>query len=125
MNCLYCDSPLPPGAVECPNCGAPAPAESSVPPPQPQMPQFASAPQPTRKKSPLLAELLSFPVIGLGQMYNGQVIKGALLLLVTVILVFAIHPMVFWIFWLLAVLDAGRIAGKINAGETVTPWTFF
>ena len=59
--------------------------------------------------SPALAAILSFIVAGLGQMYNGQVWKGLLIFITSLLLI----P------WIIGIFDAYFVAKKINKGEIV------
>jgi TM2 domain-containing membrane protein YozV len=78
---------------------------------------------PVKEKSPELAALLSFLIVGVGQIYNGQVGKGVIILIAAVIsgvlwtigigVIFSI------IIWIYAIYDAYTTAKKINAGEIV------
>jgi len=61
------------------------------------------------KKNPFLAAFLSLIFPGSGQMYNGQIGKGVLFLFTAWLVV----P------WLISIIDAYKIAGKINNGEKV------
>ena len=130
MNCPYCENVIPAGATKCPACGAPAPA---TPAPSPAAPASAPAPQPQQQpvnnggvqKSPSTAGCLSFLICGVGQMYNGQVIKGVVLLVAALILgsfTFGVGGLIIWI---VSIVDAAKIAGKINAGRQVGQWEFF
>lgn len=58
-------------------------------------------------RSPVLAAILSFFISGLGQVYNGQVGKGILIFLFGWLII----P------WIIGVIDAYRVAVKINNGE--------
>lgn len=71
------------------------------------------------QKSAGVAAVLSFFINGLGQIYNGQFIKG-----ITLIIIQAINGLLMTIFigyiffpivWLFAIIDAYRSANKINA----------
>ena len=128
MNCPYCNNPIPMNANNCPGCGAPVPQQQAQPQPQgvvqnqfqQQVPQNAVNP-----KSPFLAELLSCLIVGVGQMYNGQVAKGVVLLIATAIIGSATVGIGYFVLWLIAIIDAGKIAKKINAGKVVGDWEFF
>ena len=68
-----------------------------------------------------IAAVLSFFISGLGQIYNGQIIKGLVILVVqsinlalTVILIGWIP---FAIVWVWAIFDAYSVAERINAGR--------
>ena len=79
---------------------------------------------PRNMKSPGLAAVLSFLIVGLGQIYNGQIAKGLLLLLgamISGVLMLILIGFLFWIvIWLYAVYDAYHTAKKINTGEITT-----
>lgn len=72
------------------------------------------------QKNPGLAAILSFFIVGLGQIYNGQIGKGIGLmvaamisgLLCTVVIGFILLPAV----WIYAIYDAYKTAEKINQG---------
>lgn len=61
------------------------------------------------ERSPGLAAFLSFFVAGLGQIYNGQIGKGILIFFTAWLII----P------WIIGIVDAYRIAVKINKGELV------
>lgn len=75
-------------------------------------------------KNPGLAAVFSFLVVGLGQIYNGQIAKGLLLLVGAVIsgiLMIILIGFVFWIIiWIYAIYDAYNTAKRINSGEINT-----
>ncbi|MFA5008465.1 MAG: hypothetical protein WC546_04525 [Candidatus Omnitrophota bacterium] len=62
-----------------------------------------------QEHSPALAAILSFIIAGLGQMYNGQVWKGLLIFLTSLLVI----P------WIVGIFDAYFVAKKINRGEIV------
>lgn len=70
------------------------------------------------QKSPGVSAVLSALINGLGQIYNGQILKGVIIMILqlingalTVILIgYLFLPLV----WLYAVIDAYRSAEKIN-----------
>ena len=75
-------------------------------------------------KQPWLMALLSFLVIGLGQMIIGQVKKGAVMLLAGLFINLITGGLSIVIFPLSAI-DAYKIAKKIKSGEYVGEWDFF
>ena len=88
-------------------------------------------PQPyEEKKSSGIAAILSFFFVGLGQIYNGQIGKGILLMVVGFIAIFAsvtvvlsgelVGFLIYPIFWLINIHDAYETAQKINLGEIKT-----
>lgn len=132
----------------------PEPAAGHQPSPQPYTPAPGCGPDNTacqtvvvNKKEPVLAMLLSFigqfffGLIGIGQVYNGQVKKGialtliywvtgpAMILLYTlsiftivgalVCLPLLLIPLAVWVY---AVYDAYVVADKINKGEPTPDW---
>jgi TM2 domain-containing membrane protein YozV len=69
-------------------------------------------------KSPGLAAVLSFFICGLGQIYNGQILKGLIF-----IVAYAVSWMMMWvmigfittpILWIWGIVDAYRTAQRIN-----------
>lgn len=69
-------------------------------------------------KNPTLAAILSFLLIGLGQVYNGQVLKGIAFFLLQGLNVFLTTLVVGFIFipvvWIVAIYDAYKTAQRIN-----------
>jgi TM2 domain-containing membrane protein YozV/type II secretory pathway pseudopilin PulG len=61
------------------------------------------------ERSPVLAAILSFVIAGLGQIYNGQIGKGLLILFTS----WLIFP------WIIGIFDAYKTAGRINKGEII------
>ncbi|KXB06746.1 hypothetical protein AKJ51_03000 [candidate division MSBL1 archaeon SCGC-AAA382A20] len=76
------------------------------------------------EKSPGIAAVASALFTGLGQIYNGQISKGIMFIvigavfagLMLVIIGFVLYP----IFWIYNVYDAYKTAKKINSGEIKT-----
>ena len=109
--CRDCGEEINAKAEICPECGV------RQEPPE----QSSTDPQ----KSPGLAAVLSFLFVGLGQIYNGQIGKGLLLMVVVPILTIAVIVNVSvvggalfgFLLWVLNITDAYSQAGKINAGE--------
>lgn len=74
------------------------------------------------KKNPGLAAVASFFFAGLGQIYNGEILKGVLLMMIQVINVllmfvligFVTYPLV----WVYGIWDAYRSAEKFNQSIT-------
>ncbi|MFH0771680.1 MAG: hypothetical protein V1933_03575 [Candidatus Omnitrophota bacterium] len=63
----------------------------------------------TETHSPVLASILSFTIGGMGQIYNGQAGKGVLIFFTS----WLIFP------WLIGIIDAYKIADKLNRGQLV------
>ncbi|MCK9573272.1 MAG: DUF5683 domain-containing protein [Candidatus Omnitrophica bacterium] len=59
--------------------------------------------------SPALAAILSFIIAGLGQMYNGQVWKGFIIFITSLLVI----P------WIIGIFDAYFVAKKISSGEII------
>lgn len=124
MKCPYCENPLPPNVNNCPSCGAPVEPQAA---PENQQ-QFSQPVQQQQavvvQKSPGLAQFLSCLCVGAGQMYNGQVGKGLAMLIGAIVIGSFTAGIASFIFWLVAIADAGKIAKKINSGAYVGPWEF-
>jgi len=59
-------------------------------------------------------------IVGVGQIYNGQIVKGIILLVVTVIFgLTGIGLIISFIIWVFAIYDAYNTAQRINNGEIV------
>jgi TM2 domain-containing membrane protein YozV len=69
-------------------------------------------------KNPGLAAVLSFFITGLGQIYNGQIAKGVLFIIIQAINVLLMYVVIGFItcpiFWIWGMVDAYRTAEKIN-----------
>ena len=79
-----------------------------------------------QQKSPVLAALLSFLLVGMGQIYLGQVEKGLCMLAVVLLLIMTafVGPLGILIL-VLNVVDAFVLGVKIRRGEAVGKWQFF
>ena len=105
--CHNCGTEIDTEATTCPNCG---------------LLQHDKALH-TEQKNPGLAAVLSFLIVGVGQIYNGQIGKGILFMVIQVInFVIMIFTLFLWTPVYLAVFayaiwDAHNTAKKINAGE--------
>ena len=78
-----------------------------------------SAPQPA--KNPGIAVVLSFLYTGLGQLYNGQFLKGFVLMgvqVLNILLMFILIGLVTYpIVWAYGIYDAYKSAENINASN--------
>lgn len=92
--CPRCDERISEQDVYCPRCKQRVMEHGDVPTP----------------KSPIIAALLSAVIIGLGQMYNGQFVKGLRFMIIGVsfafMILFAIGLLLLPLFWLYNVYDA-------------------
>jgi TM2 domain-containing membrane protein YozV len=59
-------------------------------------------------KDPMLAAIMSFFIVGLGQLYNGDVLKGIVMFIGAIILAFTIIG--FLAIWVWAIIDAYQVA---------------
>ncbi len=73
-------------------------------------------------KSAGLAAVLSFLIPGLGQIYNGHIVKGLILVVVQAVNVALMHVIVGFVFYpivlVYAIFDAYRSAERINASSS-------
>ena len=103
--CSNCGAEIDKNAEICPKCGVRVKGVSTY----------------TEKKSTGIAAVLSFVFVGLGQIYNGQIGKGILFLIIAIILALSTIVLVGFIlcplFWVYNIYDAYKTAEKINAGE--------
>lgn len=114
--CSNCGIEMDSLTEHCPKCGV-----KQVSPPDYQVTYQKNI---QNQKSPGLAAVLSFLIVGLGQIYNGQIAKGLFLLLGAIIsgvLMLILIGFIFWIvIWLYAIYDAYDTAKKINSGVIFT-----
>jgi TM2 domain-containing membrane protein YozV len=70
-------------------------------------------------KNPGVAAVLSFFITGLGQIYNGQILKGVLFIVIQAINLLLMYVLIGFItspiFWIWGMVDAYGTAEKINA----------
>jgi len=93
----------------------------------PDQPLMAPTYQPQRyyapqamvgRKSPGIAAVLSFLIIGLGQIYNGQILKGLIMLAVAILCGITIVGLVVsFLIWLYGVFDAYGTAKRMNQAQ--------
>lgn len=101
------------------------PAQSAIGGASPLVPVEAMT-RSEQQKSPALAGLLSFLLVGMGQIYLGQVEKGLCLLGVVLLLILGGVPgQVAIAVLLLNVVDAFLLAQRIKEGRPITRWQFF
>ena len=103
--CSNCGEVIDAKAEICPKCGVRVEAATTY----------------VEKKSTGIAAVLSFVLPGIGQIYNGQIGKGILFVIITFILVLSTVVLVGFIlgplFWIYNIYDAYSTAEKINAGK--------
>lgn len=116
--CSGCGRRTSPGAPTslAPTAGtAVAPVQQAMPHPmQPQQQVIVVAP-----KSPGVAAVLSFFWAGLGQIYNGEIGKGILFMVLYLVSAFLMMAIIGFIttpiLWIFGMVDAYKTAEKINA----------
>lgn len=76
-------------------------------------------------KSASTAVLLTCLITGLGQMYLGQVLKGVVILLATIVIGALTAGVGSIVILIIAMIDASKIGKKLEAGQSVGEWEFF
>ncbi|MDH3598602.1 MAG: hypothetical protein OEU26_03060 [Candidatus Tectomicrobia bacterium] len=139
-NCTHCDAALPPGVlyalaaalddapppIQMPSMQTmPTHLQMTPPPPateaprQEPRPPVPSAPVANSDLRPWLAAALSL-VCGLGQLYNGQVVKGIILMILATVAVLSfrlpIGQVMIPVLWLYAIIDAYIVARRTASG---------
>jgi TM2 domain-containing membrane protein YozV len=72
------------------------------------------------KRIELIKREISLLIVGLGQVYNGQTVKGLIFFIVAVIIgLTGIGLIISFLIWLYAMYDAYNTAQRINEGENV------
>ncbi len=101
--CSNCGVEIDAKAEICPNCGVRVKASTTGP------------------KNSGVAAVLSFFVTGLGQIYNGEICKGILFIVlyaISIVLCFVLIGFLTTpILWIYGIYDAYKTAEKINASE--------
>lgn len=77
------------------------------------------------KTSPTVAAVLSVLLVGLGQMINGQLIKGLLMLICAIIIGSITGGVGAVVAWIISGIDAYKCAEKLNNGESIGKFSFF
>ena len=107
--CVNCGAKIDAKAEICPKCGV-----RVAPPPTPQRQEYVE------RKSEGIAAVLSFLFVGLGQIYNGEIGKGFLFIIIGIICLFSIILLIglilYPLFWIYNIYDAYNTAKKINMG---------
>jgi TM2 domain-containing membrane protein YozV len=129
--CPKCQSNVERDLAACPKCGNAFSWSASrfEEPPAVLPPHLPVDPAPHDVSIALSASLL---LVGTGQMYNRQVAKGMVMLLVSLA---ALPPAVLsqsaplivflLVLWLISICDAALIAGRVLNQEMVRPWQWF
>ena len=104
--CVNCGAEIDENAVICPQCGVAQQSE-----------------KPETQKNEGIAAILSFFFTGLGQIYNGQIGKGIVLIVIQVInivlMIILIGFLTYPLVWIYGMWDAYNTAKKINQGMIV------
>lgn len=58
-------------------------------------------------------------------MYLGQVLKGVVILLATIVIGALTAGVGSIVIWIIAMIDASKIGKKLEAGQSVGEWEFF
>lgn len=100
------------GTVFCRSCGAEINKEAYI------CPKCGVKQKKNPPKNPGLAAVLSFLVTGLGQIYNGQIGKGILFMIIQFINWLLLGLLIGFItlpaFWIYSIYDAYKTAERIN-----------
>jgi len=129
MFCTRCGSEINREESFCKNCGrklfflGDTPYYQQVTLPFPETIEMVYPSNPPR--SHLLAVILSLFVIGIGQMYVGQLAKGAALFIVALIVSVLIMPYAYIGFWGIGMIDTYRISNKLHKKHPVRQWEWF
>lgn len=78
-----------------------------------------------RKTSPTVALLLSIILVGLGQMVNGQLIKGLLMLIAAMTLGALTGGIAGIVIWIVSGIDAYICTSKLKQGRPIGRFNFF
>ena len=81
--------------------------------------------KPANSTNPVIMGLLSFLLVGLGQIAMGQSEKGIVMLIGSIILVFLTSLSSLFIIIPISIIDAVLIANKKQKGNQVGDWEFF
>lgn len=75
--------------------------------------------------SPGIATLLSFILVGLGQMVNGQLQKGLIMMVVAMVILGFAHKGAAPFLWIISAIDAYLCAKKLKSGTPIGKFSFF
>lgn len=122
MFCPNCGTANDDAAKFCQKCGAKLAAAGNVPVQQPAVdermrgggPPVSGEKRYATGKNPVVAVVLSLVIVGVGQFYNGDVKKGALMLVGGIVLAIATGGIGVLPVWLWSMYDAHQVAsGKM------------
>ena len=127
--CANCGEPAAtPDARVCVRCGAPLGSNTYTNYGQSEMSGDMVSPEQCRL-GPGVAALLSVLPVGLGQMLNGQLAKGLLMLVGSMVVDVVIGMLtglnIALIFWVISGVDAYLCAKKLRSGMPIGKFSFF
>ena len=110
------------------NYQQPPPAFNYQQPQQAFNNQYSSAVR--TEKNPAVALILNFLLPGVGQIYNGQAVKGIVLIILDFICIaMAILCCIGFIFlpilWIISIIDAYKLAERVNSGRKLREFEMF
>jgi TM2 domain-containing membrane protein YozV len=129
MNCTRCGSEIPPGDSVCGQCGrklyftGDAPYYSMASGTSSVVGTVIEPSDPPKKA--FIALLLSMVVVGVGQMYLGQVFKGLSIFIAAVMMAIVTMGVAALAVWIVAMIDAYIIGKKLERGQPVRRWEWF
>lgn len=125
MFCSNCGNSIHEKSNNCPNCGASLSAanEDISKTFNKIFDQTAQVLPKELKIPPIVAAILSFIIVGLGQMINGQLVKGIIMLTLKILIAYATGGLIGFfanfIFGILAALDAFKCSKKLEEGIAI------
>lgn len=75
--------------------------------------------------SSVTAMLMTLLIVGAGQWYNKQIIKGVVLLVVSMALLVITGCLAVFVIYPVAMIDAYQVGARLNRGEPVGQWQWF
>lgn len=78
-----------------------------------------------RKTSPTVSSLLSILLVGLGQMINGQGVKGLLMMIAGITIGAITGGIAAPLIWIVSAIDAYMCANKLKQGKPIGKFSFF
>lgn len=132
-NCPHCRNAVSRSAETCTHCGYVFHNRAAFRPPQGAGEPATPVPAAVHQIAPArhdvtLATLASVTISGGGQFYNGQRAKGVLLFLLPILLFALLRLNALYVaplVWLVSIIDAALVAGRLARGEAVGPGRWF
>ncbi|MBD2462588.1 TM2 domain-containing protein [Oscillatoria sp. FACHB-1407] len=107
MKCPQCQTENKPDSQFCFNCGTPL-KTFTAPDDSVRGRSSSSAKRYAQGKNPTIATVLSFLIVGVGQFYNGDAIKGVVMLVGAIVLSFTVVGSIG--IWVWSMIDAYQVA---------------